>query len=125
MLCSLSVTFSGQCWIPSIAPVWVAFAEGKANAMEGITDQSRPALARGTRLSTDKQTGEPMLLFPEGVVHLSTTAHAILEQCDGQATIGAIVATLADEFEADSAVLRDDVLECLTQLQGRKLVVIS
>lgn len=93
--------------------------------MEGITDQSRPALARGARLSTDKQTGEPILLFPEGVVQLSTTAHAILQQCDGRATIGAIVAALAGEFEADPAVLRDDVLECLTYLQGRKLVAIT
>ena len=65
-----------------------------------------------------------MLLFPEGVVHLSATAQAILQQCDGQTTIGAIVDALAGEFEADPAALRDDVLECLTQLQGRKLVVI-
>jgi coenzyme PQQ biosynthesis protein PqqD len=93
--------------------------------MEGIADHSRPALARGTRLSTDKQTGEPMLLFPEGVVHLSATAQAILRNCDGQATVGAIVAALAGEFEADPAALRDDVVECLAQLQGRKLVVIT
>jgi len=93
--------------------------------MEGITDQSRPALARGTRISIDKQTGEPILLFPEGVVQLSTTAHAILQRCNGQATVGAIVVTLAGEFEADPAVLRDDVLECLTHLQGRKLVLIT
>lgn len=93
--------------------------------MDGITDHSRPALARGTRLSTDKQTGDPILLFPEGVVQLSTTAHAILLQCNGQATVGTIVDTLAGEFEADPAMLRDDVLECLTHLQGRKLVVIT
>jgi len=88
-----------------------------------ITDDSRPALARGTRLSTDKQTGEPLLLFPEGVVHLSATAQAILSQCDGRATIGAIVSALATEFEADPCILRDDVLECLAQLHRRKLVV--
>jgi coenzyme PQQ biosynthesis protein PqqD len=93
--------------------------------MEGITDHSRPVLARGTRLSTDKQTGEPLLLFPEGVVHLSSTAHAILQNCNGQATIGTIVDALAGEFEADPAALRDDVVECLMQLQGRKLVLIT
>jgi pyrroloquinoline quinone biosynthesis protein D len=88
-----------------------------------ITDHSRPALARGTRLSTDKRTGEPLLLFPEGVVHLSATAQAILSQCNGQATIGAIVLALAAEFDADPAVLREDILECLSQLHQRKLVV--
>jgi coenzyme PQQ biosynthesis protein PqqD len=88
-----------------------------------ITEDSRPALARGTRLSTDKQTGEPLLLFPEGVVHLSATAQAILSQCDGQATIGKIVSALAGEFDADPRILRDDVLECLSQLHKRKLVV--
>jgi len=93
--------------------------------MEAITDQSRPALARGTRLSTDKETGEPILLFPEGVVHLSPTAHAILQQCDGQATVGSIVAALTAEFEADSALLRSDVVECLTHLQERKLVTLT
>ena len=93
--------------------------------MDGITDESRPVLARGTRLSTDKQTGEPILLFPEGVVQLSSTAYAILERCDGQATVGAIVTALAGEFDADPAVLKDDVLECLTHLQARKLVVIT
>ena len=67
--------------------------------MECITDQSRPALARGARLSNDKQTGEPMLLFPEGVVHLSTTAHAILQQCDGQATVSSILSALTGEFD--------------------------
>jgi coenzyme PQQ biosynthesis protein PqqD len=93
--------------------------------MECITDQSRPALARGARLSNDKQTGEPMLLFPEGVVHLSTTAHAILQQCDGQATVSSILSALTGEFDADPAVLREDILECLSHLQGRKLVVIT
>ena len=93
--------------------------------MDAITNESRPALARGTRLATDKQTGEPLLLFPEGVVHLSSTAHGILQHCDGQATLGAILETLATEFDAEPDVLRADVLECLSQLRGRKLVVVT
>lgn len=93
--------------------------------MQVITDDCRPALARGARLSTDKQTGEPLLLFPEGVVHLSATAQAILTQCDGEATTGAIISVLAGEFDADPGMLREDVLECLSQLHARKLIVFS
>jgi coenzyme PQQ biosynthesis protein PqqD len=93
--------------------------------VEVITDDTYPALARGTRLSTDKQTGEPLLLFPEGVVHLSATANAILQQCDGQAAVGGIIAALACDFDADPGVIRGDVLECLSQLHRRKLVILT
>jgi pyrroloquinoline quinone biosynthesis protein D len=75
------------------------------------------------RLSTDKQTGDALLLFPEGVVHLSPTAQAILSRCDGQATTRAIIAALADEFEAEPGELKGDVIECLAQLHSRKLIV--
>ena|SRR5579859_1640736 len=94
-------------------------------AVDAVTNESRLALARGARLSTDKQTGEPLLLFPEGVVHLSSTALSILQHCDGRATLGVILETLAAEFDADPDVLRADVLECLSQLRGRKLVVVT
>lgn len=93
--------------------------------MEVFPDHSRPALARGTRLATDQKTGEPMLLFPEGVVHLSATAEAILRRCNGQANLGEIVTALADEFEADPSVLRNDIRECLSQLHRRKLIVLT
>ncbi len=87
-----------------------------------MDNASRPALARGTRLTTDKATGQPVLLFPEGVVHLSATAEAILNRCTGQVTVETLVKGLAEEFEADEAALRQDVLECLAQLHQRKLV---
>lgn len=91
--------------------------------MSEISDHARPMLARGVRLSTDKQTGEPLLLFPEGVVHLSDTAHAITQRCDGKASLGEIVKGLAAEFEVDAPTLKEDVLDCLQRLHRRKLVV--
>jgi coenzyme PQQ biosynthesis protein PqqD len=87
--------------------------------------QSRPTLARGVRLQTDASTGEPVLLFPEGVLHLNPTAHDIVSRCDGQRTTEAIIALLADEYEVASEMLRGDVLDCLSQLHQRKLVVFS
>src|SRR5580704_280841 len=87
--------------------------------------QSRPALARGVRLQTDASTGEPVLLFPEGVLHLNPTAHDIVSRCDGQRTTEAIIALLADEYEVASEMLRGDVLDCLHELHQRKLLVFS
>ena len=66
-----------------------------------------------------------MLLYPEGVVELSPTAHAILSQCNGQVTIAEITAALAGEFEGDVQDIREDVIECLSQLGKRKLIVLT
>ena len=85
--------------------------------------QSRPALARGVRLQMDASSGEPVLLFPEGVLHLNPTAHDIVSRCDGVRTTEAIVALLANEYEVDGETLRGDVLDCLGELRQRKLLV--
>jgi pyrroloquinoline quinone biosynthesis protein D len=90
----------------------------------GITEQSRPVLARGVRLQADPATGEPMLLFPEGVLFLSETAHDIVRRCDGSNSIAEVVAALAEEYQAESGTLRQDVLDCLDDLYQRKLVVV-
>lgn len=42
--------------------------------MSTIDEQSHPALAAGVRMQMDATTGEPILLFPEGVLHLNATA---------------------------------------------------
>ena len=39
--------------------------------------QSRPALAARVRLQTDPVSGEPVLLYPEGLLLLNATAHAV------------------------------------------------
>jgi pyrroloquinoline quinone biosynthesis protein D len=87
--------------------------------------QSCPALARGVRLQADASTGERVLLFPEGVLHLNPTAHDIVSRCDGQRTAEAIIASLADEYEVAAEILRADVIDCLRELQQRSLVVFS
>ena len=76
-------------------------------------------------MAVDKPTGQPVVLFPEGVVHLSSTAHEILTRCDGQNSIQTIISSLCDEYEAAEADLRNDVMECLTDLHRRKLIVFS
>lgn len=97
---------------------------GLMNGQMNMNEQSRPALARGVRLQFDPATGEPMLLYPEGVMHLSETAHDIVRRCDGSYSISDLLASLAAEYDADAQVLREDVLDCLRDLYHRKLVVL-
>lgn len=92
-------------------------------AVAEIDDRMRPTLARGARLAIDKATAQPVLLFPEGVVHLSPTAHAILALCDSKNSVRAILLSLCKEYDATEADLQSDVLECLEDLRRRKLLV--
>jgi pyrroloquinoline quinone biosynthesis protein D len=89
-----------------------------------IDQHSRPVLARGVRLQNDARTGEPMLLYPEGALYLSSTAHDVVSRCDGVRTAAAIISSLAEEYEVEIDTLRDDVLECLADLNQRKLLVV-
>jgi Coenzyme PQQ synthesis protein D (PqqD) len=66
-----------------------------------------------------------MLLFPEGALYLSETAHAIVTRCSGELTAQAIIDSLAAEYETDGACVRQDVLDCLRDLHDRKLLVLS
>jgi coenzyme PQQ biosynthesis protein PqqD len=93
--------------------------------MTPMNAQSRPALARGVRLWIDPITGGPVLLFPEGLLPLDDTTHDIVSRCSGQATVEAIVVSLAEEYEADRATLLNDVCECLAQLREEMLITLS
>jgi len=92
--------------------------------MEPIDDQSRPALAAGVRLQTNATTGESVLLYPEGLMNLNPTAFEVVSRCDGKLSVAEIVAALAAEYDADADTLRGDVVESLTELRARKLVLL-
>lgn len=92
--------------------------------MTSLTQHSRPTFARGVRLRDDPITGEPVLLYPEGVLELDETTHDIVRRCSGDATLESIVSELADEYEIDAGTLRDDVVECLDQLRERMLIAV-
>jgi pyrroloquinoline quinone biosynthesis protein D len=91
--------------------------------MNTLTDESRAVLARGVRLRADPLTGEPLLLFPEGVLPLDETTHDILLRCNGDLTLAGLVGALGEEYEAEPDELRADVVQCLTQLRQEMLVV--
>jgi pyrroloquinoline quinone biosynthesis protein D len=93
--------------------------------MTPLESTSRPALAPGVRLQLDKVTNETVLLYPEGVLELNGTAHAIVNLCNGATTVDEIVAALSAEYEVEGAVLRADALECLDDLLVRHLIVLK
>jgi pyrroloquinoline quinone biosynthesis protein D len=81
-----------------------------------------PRLAPRTRLQVDQVTGDPVLLYPEGVLVLNETARDIIEKCDGERSVSVVVRLLAEEYDAAEAELMPDVLECLQQLAGKNLL---
>jgi pyrroloquinoline quinone biosynthesis protein D len=93
--------------------------------MTPLDQQSLPVLARGVRLRNDPITGEPVLLFPEGVLPLDATTHDIISRCSGESTVASIILSLAGEYEADHDTVRQDVCECLAQLRQQMLIVFS
>jgi len=93
--------------------------------MSELSETAVPSLARGVRVQMDAATGEPVLLYPEGVLFLNETAHAVVQRCDGVATIAEIAASLAEDFDADPDTLLADVLECVTDLKQRRLILLQ
>jgi coenzyme PQQ biosynthesis protein PqqD len=81
-----------------------------------------PRLPRGVRLKRDEMRGEWLLLAPERVVKVDAIALAILQRCDGAATIESIVDDLAATYAADRARIDEDVRALLNGLAAKRMV---
>jgi pyrroloquinoline quinone biosynthesis protein D len=68
---------------------------------------SRPAIAHGLRLQWEAAQQAHVLLFPEGMVKLNSSAAAILTRCDGEHSVAQIVADLERSYGATG--LTDEV----------------
>lgn len=75
-----------------------------------------PRLKPGVRLHHDRVRGRDVLLAPERVVELDETALAILSRVDGVATLPAIAAALAAEYDADPADIEGDAAALIADL---------
>jgi pyrroloquinoline quinone biosynthesis protein D len=82
---------------------------------------TRPCLVGGARLQYDQVRAEHVLLVPEGVVRLNSTAAQVLELCDGERTLDEIVRALSARY--DGADLCDDVRELVEALAQRGVVI--
>ncbi len=90
--------------------------------LQPIDPRARFRLSSKARVRTDKITGKPALLYPEGVLLLNPTGAAIVELCDGQHTFTEMVTQLAERYSAPCDKLLLDVTEYLGRLRERGLV---
>lgn len=82
----------------------------------------RPKLSSRARLQTDKVTGKPIILYPEGVLMLNPTGHAIVALCTGKMTFQEIVADLAARYKKTAEEISPQVAEYLRRLQEKNLL---
>ncbi len=64
------------------------------------TLDSVPRVGPGFRLQWEPVQNAHVLLYPEGMVKLNGSAGEIMKRCNGQASVGAIVAELEAAFSA-------------------------
>jgi pyrroloquinoline quinone biosynthesis protein D len=87
-------------------------------------DASRvPRLAPGVRLQRDAARDRWIVQAPERVLVPEQTALAVLQRCDGTATVAAIVDDLARAYDAPRAVIEADVVELLNDLFMKQVLV--
>ena len=65
-----------------------------------INGASIPAIDRRFRLQWEAAQNAHVLLYPEGMIKLNTSAGEILKRCDGKATLADITASLEESFGA-------------------------
>ncbi|MHB8477294.1 MAG: pyrroloquinoline quinone biosynthesis peptide chaperone PqqD [Steroidobacteraceae bacterium] len=83
-----------------------------------IDTTSRPAVGRGFRLQWEAAQNAHVLLYPEGMIKLNTSAGEILKRCDGATTIADITADLERAFSASN--LSDDVMRFVAMAVEKK-----
>jgi pyrroloquinoline quinone biosynthesis protein D len=66
--------------------------------VSAIADDAKPTVAHGFRFQWEPAQKAHVLLYPEGMVKLNTSAGEILRRCDGARTVAQIVADLEQAF---------------------------
>ena len=87
--------------------------------MREVTMSSRPRLCRQARLQWDPVREKRVLLSPEGVLVLNTTADAVLALCDGERSISAIAGDLSSLY---NHVVDQEVLTFFNRLLQKRLI---
>ncbi|MFY9645955.1 MAG: pyrroloquinoline quinone biosynthesis peptide chaperone PqqD [Terriglobales bacterium] len=86
-----------------------------------LTDASIPKFAAGCRWGGT--TEAPVILFPEGAIHVEGTGRMILELCNGELSLAQIVQKLETQFMlAPKGKIRTDVQNFLQQLHAKRII---
>ena len=86
------------------------------------TTSARPRLPRGVKLRHDDVRQRWTLLAPERIFEVDGTAAAVLQLCDGERDLAAIVAELAARYNAPPAVIEKDVVAMLGDLKAKRVL---
>ncbi len=78
---------------------------------------ARPRLGAHARVQWDAVRERQVLLMPEGVLILNTTAYAIVALCDGQHRVSDILAMLSEQYNRP---VDQDVLDFLKRLLEKR-----
>jgi pyrroloquinoline quinone biosynthesis protein D len=79
-----------------------------------------PRVAAKARLEWDEVRQRHVLLYPEGLVALNTTAAEVLKLCDGERGIAQIVECLKGRYRVDA--IEGEVATFLNSLAAKGLV---
>jgi pyrroloquinoline quinone biosynthesis protein D len=93
-----------------------------ANGTNPIDGASIPVIDRRFRLQWEAAQNAHVLLYPEGMIKLNTSAGEILKRCDGKATLADITAGLEQSFAATG--LSGDVLAFIAMAVEKKWVTL-
>lgn len=66
--------------------------------MSEVAVSARPVIGKGLRLQWEAAQEAHVLLYPEGMVKLNSSAGAILSRCDGVRTVADIIADLERSY---------------------------
>jgi coenzyme PQQ biosynthesis protein PqqD len=93
--------------------------------MTALSGASKPRLAAKVRLRWDRHAQQHLLLYPERGLALNASAAAILELCDGNATVDEIARRLAERAGSAVDVIAADVLAFVEAMRQRGLVAVG
>jgi pyrroloquinoline quinone biosynthesis protein D len=93
-----------------------------SNDAKPINGASIPAIDRRFRLQWEAAQNAHVLLYPEGMIKLNTSAGEILKRCDGKATLADITASLEQSFGATG--LSGDVFAFVAMAAEKKWITL-
>jgi pyrroloquinoline quinone biosynthesis protein D len=90
--------------------------------MPHLSNEARPGLAPGVRLTFDKVRDRWVVLAPERVLVPDETALEILQRCNGVTQLDEIVDELASAYSADRSEIEHDVRDLLSSLVEKRIL---
>ncbi|ESY64406.1 MULTISPECIES: pyrroloquinoline quinone biosynthesis peptide chaperone PqqD [Mesorhizobium] len=87
-----------------------------------VSLRSAPSLPRHVRIQYDSVRQGFAVLSPEKVFWPNEISLEILRRCNGQSTVGHIIADLAAEYDAEEEAVAADVIAFLQEWSDKLLV---